>query len=54
MIIKIKNCDNMAELVRILVVEGYGVNVVKRPNEIFKTGIPTYEISISEMENKDE
>ena len=52
MIIKIKNCDNMAELVRILVVEGYGVDVVKRPNERLKTGIPTYEISVVEMEDE--
>ena len=54
MIIKIKSCDNMAELVRILVVEGYSVDVVKRPNEIFKTGIPTYEISAAEKEDENE
>lgn len=51
MIINVKNDENMGELVRILVCEGYCVDVCKRPNKNFPTsGIPYFELSVMENE----
>lgn len=51
MIINVENDENMGELVRTLVCEGYCVDVCKRPNKNFPTiGIPYFELSVMEKE----